>query len=185
MTEPYDELEALVKNLIQKCGDSPVDSPQKLVRLAGVLQELARDAKSQASAIEAAVAARKREQLEIASYRISAAMFRNLLDGMSVRDIATTYRLSASAGGQRIRSLITVLCFRVNRSHIAVHREQLVDSLDAPIRELRAIAAAWKQVLDLFDQELELRAKGQPFWQEVWKAPAWNESSEHSADPVE
>ena len=184
MTEPYDKLKAFVQGLIQKCGDSPVDSPQKLVRLAGVLQELARDAKSQASAIEAAVAARKREQLEVASYRISAAMFRNVLDGMSVRDIATTYRLSASAAGQRIRSLISVLCFRVNRSRIAVHREQLGDSW-APICELRAIAAAWKQVLDLFDQELELRAKGQPFWQEVWKAPAWNESSEHSADPVE
>jgi hypothetical protein len=65
-----------------------------------------------------------------------------------------------------------------------MHREQLGDSW-APICELRAIAAVWKQVLDLFDQELELRAKGQPFWQKVWKAPSLNEPSEHNVDPAE
>ena len=158
------------------------NSPHQLTQLAVFLETVAKDAKAQASVTAARTSAEKRKSQEIESFRLSSKMCRMLLEGVSVSEIARAHQKSTTAVIQRFRALGYKLYDRVERSGLGLPKKPFSYPT---IYELRDSAAVWKKALDLLDQELELRAKGQPFWQEVWKAPAWNESSEHGADPVE
>ncbi|MDR5726798.1 MAG: hypothetical protein RB191_04950 [Terriglobia bacterium] len=178
MTQAFDELRSRISTLLQEYGDSP----HQLTQLAVFLETVAQDAKAQASVTAARTSAAKRENQEIESFRLSSKMCRMLLDGVSVQEIAHLHQKSTTAVTQRVRTLGYKLYYRLERSGLGISKEPFSYATTYGIRDS---AAEWKLVLDLLDKEIELRAKGQPFWQEVWKAPAWNESSEHSTDPVE
>ncbi|MHB1840599.1 MAG: hypothetical protein ACYCPD_12655 [Acidobacteriaceae bacterium] len=174
----FDELRSSLSTLLQKCGNSP----HQLTQLSVILDDFAQDAKALASVIAARTSAAKRDNQEIESFRLSSKMCRMLLDGISVQEISLLCERSPSAVNQRIRAFGNKLYYRVGRSGLGLPKEPFSYP---SIYAIRDSAAVWRTVLDLLDQELELRAKGQPFWQEVWKAPAWNEPSEHNIDPVE
>lgn len=178
MTQAFDELRSSISTLLQAYDDVP----QQLTELAVFLGTAAQDSKNQASVTAARTSAAKRESQEIESFRLSSKMCRMIIDGVSVLEIARLHQKSTTAVTQRVRTLGYKLYYRVERSGLGLSKEPFKY---ATFHGVRDSAAEWTWVLHLLDKEIELRAKGQPFWQEVWKAPAWNEASEPSTDPVE
>ena len=178
MTQAFDELRSCISTHLQEFDNSP----EKLTEFAVFLETVALGVKVQVSVCTARTIAANRESKEIESFRLSSKLCRMLLDGVSVQEIAHLHQKSATAVSQRVRKLGRKLYYRVDRSRLGLAKEPF---RYATIYGVRDSAEEWKSVLDLLDKEIELRALGQPFWQEVWEAPAWNESSEHSADSVE